>query len=47
MKKERINLVNKIENYILQHESKLMKIEIHNIPQLIDYILKKNSNYEL
>jgi len=43
MKREKINLINRVENYILQHESKLKKIEIHSIPQLIDYILKKKT----
>ena len=43
MKKEKINLINRVENYILQHESKLKKMEIHNVSQLIDYILKKNT----
>lgn len=41
MKKERINLINRVKNYILQHESRLKKMEIYNIPELIVHILKK------
>jgi len=40
MKKGKTDLLDRVKNYILQHESRL-KMKIHNISQLIDYILKK------
>jgi len=41
MEKERISLINRVENYILRHESKLKKMEIYNISELVAHILKK------